>query len=229
MTRNLVGFKEITGKIVCLTGTTIGGSGGVVEIGGVDNPMIKDPITKLPYIPGSSLKGKMRSLLELELGKVRDDGEPHSCDAPECPICLLFGTGAKERKAEQGPSRLIFRDCFLTEEGKRKLEELRKDEGFGLEIKTEVNINRWTGKPLSGPRQVERIPADTSFNFSIVVRNFTGDEELKIQDKSLEDYIKIGLLLLEKDAIGGSGSRGYGQVRFENLKLDGKEFSLEDT
>lgn len=54
----------ISGILECVTGTRIGGTQEKFEIGGIDNPVIKDPLTDLPYIPGSSLKGKLRHLLE---------------------------------------------------------------------------------------------------------------------------------------------------------------------
>ena len=79
----------IKGKIVCETGLHIGGITEGVEIGGVDLPVIRDSLTEIPYIPGSSLKGKLRHLLEWELNKVFEEGNKgkfptHTCEnAPE--------------------------------------------------------------------------------------------------------------------------------------------------
>lgn len=222
--KKLAGFKSITGTILCESGLMIGGTGGVIEIGGVDNQIIRNPITKEPYIPGSSLKGKTRSLLELELGKVEPDtGAPHKykssiCDNEPCPICQLFGAAA-DSNSKLGPGRLIFRDCQLTSASRSQLEALNQKEGTNYsELKTEVSINRWSAK-TSGLRTMERVPASAEFEFTLNVRLFEGDNE----DKMIE-YIKKGLRLIQQDALGGSGSRGYGKVQFRELKLDGKSF-----
>ncbi|WP_297499767.1 type III-A CRISPR-associated RAMP protein Csm3, partial [Thermococcus sp.] len=65
MDRHFYGKVVIRGRIKALTGLHIGSQRDVSEIGGIDNPVIKDPHTGLPYIPGSSLKGKLRSLFEV--------------------------------------------------------------------------------------------------------------------------------------------------------------------
>lgn len=121
----LIGYKRIEGIIEVITGLHIGGSTTTIEIGGKDNPVIKHPITKVPYIPGSSIKGKMRSLLEWKLGKLNTDrnsndfGNVHKwCNDKECPICVIFGTSAEE--AGIGPTRLIVRDAVLDENYKER-------------------------------------------------------------------------------------------------------------
>jgi CRISPR-associated protein Csm3 len=61
MVEEALEFKEnviISGKIICNTGLHIGGSKEELEIGGTDAPVIIDPETRIPVIPGSSLKGK---------------------------------------------------------------------------------------------------------------------------------------------------------------------------
>lgn len=214
----MIKYITFSAKLTCLTGLRIGGSSGVVEIGGIDNPIIRNPLNGEPYIPGSSLKGKIRSLLELDAGKINNKGGP--CQCGKCEICLLFGTSAAETSS-QGPTRLIFRDCFLTEESRKKLQELREKEGSNFsEIKTEVNIDRWRAKPLSGPRQMERIPAGVAFDFNVHLRLFNEDEPHK------DEYIKLiekGFALLQKDALGGSGSRGYGRVKLVDYTREESE------
>lgn len=202
----LQGFKEISGTIKCITGLRIGGSSNIIEIGGVDNPVIRNPLDNLPYIPGSSIKGKVRTLLEWELGEVEDDGGVHKCGNEQCPICRTFGTTVES--LTRLPSRALFRDAFLTEDSLRDLDKMRKEKGIlYAEIKYENTINRLKGK-AEHPRQMERIPPGIQFNFSIGYRVFDDLDEKNLQ------YLLQGLWLLEQDALGGCGSRGYGKVRF---------------
>lgn len=223
--KKLLSHSVIIGIIKCLSGLRVGGSGGIIEIGGVDNPIIRNPINGLPYIPGSSIKGKMRSLLELEKGKIMSNGDPHKhdkniCEKNNCEICILFGSSAGDG-SQLGPGRLIFRDCYLTENSRNDLQKMKEREGLNYsEIKTEVNINRWTAKSISGPRQMERVPAGTSFDFELAIRVFENDND------NLVSYIKEGLKLIQNDALGGCGSRGCGRVKFENLTLDGNPVEL---
>uniref|UniRef100_A0A7C4U6H3 CRISPR system Cms endoribonuclease Csm3 n=1 Tax=candidate division WOR-3 bacterium TaxID=2052148 RepID=A0A7C4U6H3_UNCW3 len=213
--------KIIKGIIRCETGLHIGGESSTIEIGGMENPVIRHPKTNLPYIPGSSLKGKIRTLLEWELGKV-EDGSVHSCNDKDCPICTIFGRGMSKKSEEKnegitGPTRAIFRDANLTDESRKMLEDIRKEKGLlYVEEKTENVINRirGTAKDL---RTLERVPAGTEFEFEIVLRVFEGDNEENI------DYIFAGLYLLQNDALGGSGSRGYGKVSFHNIKINDNE------
>ena len=202
-------YKEIKGKIICKTGLRIGGKENTIEIGGVDNPIIRNPIDDFPYIPGSTLKGKMRFLLEHASGKVDSNGKVHSCDDSNCPICKVFGKNADAKntpdKIEVG--RAIFRDAFLTEKSKEELKELAQKTGYKyVERKTENVINRKSGT-AEHPRDMERVPAGAEFEFSIMIRLFDGDNE-----KEIIDFVNKGLELLQKDSIGGSGSRGYGKI-----------------
>ncbi|MFH0775904.1 MAG: type III-A CRISPR-associated RAMP protein Csm3 [bacterium] len=262
-------YQVIKGKIRCLTGLHIGGTTETIEIGGMDNPIIKHPITHLPYIPGSSLKGKLRSLLEWKLGKIEEKGEVHSwCSNKECIICRAFGTSSDE--AELGPTRLIFRDANLegakdcpkaikenqeeecpnlevaevcSKEDKNEkcpflkerkglgqicekepqcsyglLEQLRRTTGrLYAEEKTENTINRLTAR--ANPRTCERVPAGIAFDFEMVFRVFDDGDEGTI-DQGLFETIKKELILLEQDCLGGSGSRGYGKIAFEDIKTE---------
>jgi len=233
----LLKVKHITGKIRVLTGLHIGGSQEATQIGGMDNPIIRQPKDNMPYIPGSSLKGKMRCLLELHLGKVdtKNNGKAHSfqdacADKDPCPICHIFGIAASDN-AQIGPARLIVRDCLLDTEDETVKRLIDESRGFPLsEEKTEVQINRITGAAYGGSlRKTERVPAGAVFNLDMTYRVFDlGDGDGGKRDEDLFKYVKKGLALVQKDALGGSGSRGYGKIAFENLKVDGEEISLEE-
>lgn len=199
------------------TGLRIGGSAEKVEIGGIDNTIIKDPLSGYPYIPGSSLKGKLRTLLEYETGYVSPNGKPWSWKYSEKkeadPIIRLFGnSGAEEVKI--GPCRAVFRDAFVTKKFKGKYTP------FDLvEIKTENVINRLTGT-AEHPRSAERVPAGVTFAMELSFRIFEDFEDGGVSDEELfYRYIPRALELLEMDCLGGNGSRGYGKVSFSSIKL----------
>lgn len=177
----------IEGKIKLLTGLHIGAGNDQIEIGGVDNPVVRDPITKEPYIPGSSIKGKMRMLLELYLGTIGEDGSVLSYETLEklkseiddstyksaFNLLKLFGiSGAEANKMpeELGITRLSFYDVKLTEKSKNELKE--KVGALMTEEKAEVRINRITGTG-SDPRYAERVPAGAEFEFKLLVKFLT--------------------------------------------------------
>lgn len=196
----------IKGTIEVLTGLHIGGNKEEIEIGGMDNPVIKNPITKEPYIPGSSIKGKMRSLLELKYNKT-PNGEPCACG--NCQICNIFGCSKSANL--QVPTALIVRDATLNEKKtKENLQLIENDFSvFNLiEEKTENTINRLIGTAKS-PRKQERVVPGTIFDFEMVFRVFADDKE------ELLKYIKEGLDLLQADYLGGNGSRGCGKIKIE--------------
>jgi len=218
----LVELKEIKGRIILETGLHIGAGDIEMHIGGTDNPVVKHPFTHEPYIPGSSLKGKVRSLLELKSGLlVYSEGNPLSMKAIEKAkkqassgdielarkILKLFGTsGAEAEEAKElGPTRVSFSDCMITKDYREKAQ---KGEIVLTEIKAENMVNRITGT-AENPRFTERVPAGVEFDFSVTLKVFEGDED------DLEEILLKGLKLLEQDALGGSGSRGYGRIRFE--------------
>lgn len=226
-------YLTLRGTLRCVTGLRIGSAAEMIEIGGLDNPIIKHPLTGLPYVPGSSLKGKMRALLELRLDKIdprpevdgrrnRNYGEVHkpgghggwNCDGVDCPICRIFGSNAGE--GELGPGRLIVRDAYLTGEWEAKIQERLLEGEPVTEIKYENTINRITA--MANPRQMERVPAGVEFAFEIGYRVFdTGDGGA--MDREMFGRVIEGLRLVEADTLGGSGSRGYGRVAFEGLEL----------
>lgn len=206
----LQGKLFINGKIKALTGLHIGGSKNDVAIGDIENCVIKTS-EGVPYIPGSSLKGKIRSLLEKKEGK-----ELCMCGKKSCKICVVFGTAAEKRAEETGPTRLIVRDCHLTEETRRKMEnkegEFRELEMDYTESKWENVIDRITSRAFH-PRPTERVPQGAEFEFQMVFNI------METEDIERFKYLISGLSLLEDDYLGGSGSRGYGRVEFRDLEI----------
>ena len=233
----LTEIKLIKGKIVLQTGLRIGADKAQIQIGGIDNPVVKHPKTGEPYIPGSSLKGKIRSLLEWKTGEIKSSNplsaedyertqREQSASAESVKIILqLFGIGGDSQKtvskddAQQtvgknektvsekiGHTRLAFWDCSLSEESKKAYDakSLRYTED-----KIENSINRISGT-ATNPRHSERVPAGMKFDFCVSLKVFEGDD-----DEKLLTELYNGLKLLEMDSLGGSGSRGYGKVKFE--------------
>ncbi|MCP1123841.1 type III-A CRISPR-associated RAMP protein Csm3 [Bacillus sp. 3103sda1] len=215
----VVKIIEITGIIKCETGLRIGGSKDSIEIGGLDNPIIRQPLTDLPYIPGSSVKGKLRSLLEGVYGRKpksshpRAAGEPCGCAHETCLVCRVFGPH-KNSHHKLGPTRLLVRDFKLTNESRESLQHANASKGmFYTEIKTENIIVRTTGT-ADKPRTFERVPEGAEFDLKMVLKIYDKDNQ-----EQVINFIKQGLKLLESDYLGGSGSRGYGQVSFKNLEF----------
>lgn len=216
--------KKITGKIVIKTGLHIGAGNDKVEIGGMDNPIIRNPLTKEPYIPGSSIKGKIRSLMEWKLDKLKNtSGEVCSCGNADCEICRVFGSantksdGAKYR----GPTRLIVRDAVLTTEWKEKF----KAGKAIVEEKYENSLNRITA--VANPRPIERVVPGAEFDFEIVYRVIDTGDNGATDIKYYKDVLLEGLKLLQNDYLGGGGSRGNGQIEFVSLKdEEGNEITL---
>ncbi len=216
----------VTGRILLKTGLHIGGGSETIQIGGMDNPVVKNPLGEFPYIPGSSLKGKMRSLLEWKYCGDHDHMKPgngksgNPCDCASCPICTIFGVSGAEEN-QQGPTRIIVRDAYLTPKSQEALKRMREEKGLiYVEEKYENSIDRIRGT-AKNPRPTERVPAGIDFEFEIVLRIFEGDDE-----KAMLGKVKEGLRLLQADALGGSGSRGYGKVEFVDCRSDGQEFTL---
>lgn len=202
-----------------ITGLRIGDSKESVEIGGVDAPVVRRKDNQQPYIPGSSLKGKIRCLLELAFGINADS----KCKNEGYSVQELFGASENsEKKLPNIPSRLIVRDSYLTNEWVEKLKNSEFTDMPYTEIKAENKIDRLTGT-AKDPRFFERIPAGAKFNVEFVINIFEGDDE-----KELTDLLEKGIQLLEMDYLGGSGSRGYGQVKFINLKKMEKNINIEN-
>lgn len=210
------GVVEIGGVIEVLTGLHVGGGAVGYEIGGTENPVIRDPVTGYPYLPGTSLKGKMRSLLEWAEERVDlVRGAPHSCAEMDCPVCRIFGTsGAEERRA--GPTRLLVRDAHPDERTRETMDRLEREQGLPkVEVKTEVVIDRVAGAALGrvGPRSQERVSVGSRFNFTMQFWVFDVDG-CKRSDLDLLPKVFEALRMVEDSALGGGGSRGSGQVVF---------------
>ena len=197
--------KKISGKIVVKTGLHIGAGNEKVEIGGMDNPIIRNPLTNEPYIPGSSIKGKMRMLIKYVDKAGKEDA-----------ICLkAFGPDPGSKTNEFGLSRIIFRDMFLTEESKKTLQN-HLGENFFTEVKAENRIDNVNVS--AQPRFIERVPAGAVFEGECIINYCDGDNE------DFYRFLENGFERINYNALGGSGSRGYGKV---DIKItDRKELNL---
>lgn len=261
----LLGKLRIVSTLTAETGLHIGGGGETLDIGGIDKPVIRDPMTQQPYLPGSSLKGKLRSTLERLLEKPINrpggsgtyryesddllDGYSEVANeryvqfegAATCPVSRLFGstgsdcwiktTDAQAAELSEGnsrtttisgdsytkvkgrnaPARLIVRDCHLLDDSAKQL--ARIDTGLYMtEWKFENGMDRITA--AANPRQLERVPAGAKFGFELVYT-------VENPEQAGEDIqnLAIALAILEDDALGGHGSRGYGKVRFTDFKF----------
>lgn len=201
---------EITGVLTLETGLHIGGTNSSMAIGGIDKAVIRNPLNNQPYIPGSSLKGKMRSLLEISTGNIGgksggvvNHGPSSTLGDADHPLSAdLFGNATNEA---QKPSRLIVRDLSLINDE----ELLAKTEIPYTEGKTEVVIDRITSAAM--PRQNERVPAGAQFRLNLVVNIWEQDNN----EKQLINLLFASLQLLSDDYLGGHGSRGYGQVSID--------------
>jgi CRISPR-associated protein Csm3 len=221
-----------------LTGLRVGGSKENFDIGGTDNPVIKtlgmienydgrgnNLPEGAPYIPGSSLKGKIRSLVEWAKGRVdymiskaNNDVERagKACVCGRCEVCKVFGTGDAETLKKlgleelPGPPRLRVFDAYPIWESMQKLKDVLGENIF-TEIKTENAINRLTSR--ANPRKVERVPAGVVFFGEMAFHLFAKE------DTGLLKVVFEGMRLLEDDYLGGYGSRGSGKVRFENIEV----------
>lgn len=199
--KQLVKKIKIETTITLITGLHIGGNSENVEIGGIDNPVIKlASKDNVPYIPGSSLKGKMRCLLE------QAAGAPQVGLSPE--VNNLFGiTENKANKTSNQPSKIIVRDAMLSEDSKNILLACDNLDMPYTENKFENVIDRVRGV-AEHPRQTERVPAGAVFNAEFILNIWDTDKE-----EDLLALFKKGIRLLENDYLGGSGSRGYGQIK----------------
>ena len=204
--KQLVKKIKINTSITLITGLHIGGNSENVEIGGIDNPVIKLASKgDVPYIPGSSLKGKMRCLLEQAAGapKVGLDSKVNN----------LFGiTENKAINTSNQPSKIIVRDAMLSDESKKMLLDCDNLDMPYTENKFENVIDRVKGI-AQHPRQTERVPAGAEFCAEFIINIWDDDDE-----QEMMALFEKGIRLLENDYLGGSGSRGYGQIKFGEMK-----------
>lgn len=217
MSNKLIGKLIITGTIIVETGLAIGGSKSGIDIGALDNPVIKyrKGNKDVPYIPGSSLKGKLRALLAKVAGTA-DEKEDKSLIGKEESnfkyLATVFGY-APDKGEASGEALLKVRDCFLEAGCRGETEE-----------KMENSIHRITGK--ANPRPIERVLPDSVFRVDMcldVYKENETKEQLKLIDLAFE--------LLNQDYLGGGGTRGNGRVKTnieikEYLKIDENEKKL---
>ena len=226
------GIHVVAFTVRCETALHIGGAQDEVQIGGTDSPVIKNPATGAPYVPGSSLKGKMRGELEKELGRFETDGRPAGHDRPcgcareQCPVCRVFGAHYNS-ESQLGPSRILVRDGRLLS-------------GSAVtEIKYETAINRIGGSALGGSlRNSERVPEGARFGMELVVQVYEIDDAFRYTrlygdrgeysgGDALQAVVADGLRLVEMTGLGGGISRGSGRVSLHDFKLeDGAEWQF---
>lgn len=219
-------IAKLTGQIELISGLHIGSGNTEMHIGGTDNPVIKNPVTNQPYIPGSSLKGKMRSLMEWYAGvvgvaegkplRIKDIKQLNGERSKGIEILRLFGyapTGTNDDEnlvREIGPTRLAFWDCDLDP---KWIEAMHEKNLLLTEVKMENSIDRIKGT-AENPRNTERVPAGAIFNFQLTIKVIDGEDLL--------EPVLLALKLVELSGLGGSISRGYGKITFRDLALDGK-------
>lgn len=218
----LQGRVFITGEIHALTGLHIGGGGEGVAIGSIDNIIIRDTLTQVPYIPGSSLKGKMRSLSEKladlpQNQRIGRDVSIHTCENEQeyrrCHVCQIYGLPGE--RDFSGPTRIIIRDVMLD------VQQFPKDAKTDFpysEIKWEAAIDRITSAAV--PRQMERVPRGAIFKeFEFVYSLYQQENEDENADVERLPRVFEAMQLVEDDYLGGLGSRGSGKVKFEKIDI----------
>ena len=239
-----IGKITLSGTLRTLTGLHIGARSGSVNPRGIDAPIVREPFRRtnnggqdsrlFPYIPGSSLRGKLRMLLVRVLKKpvqevIRAGGKPirlHSCQEEGCQVCRLFGRVPVNTEDGAGqpslPSAVHLTDLRLTSEARQRLTR---------EIKSENTTDRITR--AANPRVIERVPRGTTFDFSLTY--YVRDLDTMAEDVN---NLLMTLSLLQDDSLGGHGSRGYGQVSLSLTEMtaqhfrgqkEEKSYSLEDT
>ncbi len=214
----LYGRVFINAEIEALSGLHIGGTGGDMDIGGVDKAVIRNPITRQPYVPGSSLRGKMRSQVEKITGAAQNTRvgqiRMHTCKTEAdynakngCAVCHVFGISGDDFSQ---PTRLIVRDASLTSDSVTALRNAQTDLAF-VELKTEVAIDRVTS--AASPRNMERVPAGSKFAVELVFSIYEAADINRLRT------VVDALQLVEDDYLGGSGSRGSGKVQFKAINI----------
>ncbi|MBU1055683.1 MAG: type III-A CRISPR-associated RAMP protein Csm3 [Proteobacteria bacterium] len=228
---DFIGKYIITADIMLKTGLHIGGTEEGFDIGGIDNPVIKDKVTGVPYIPGSSLKGKMRSLIEWAYNKVQIDPVKEKdesgkekiiswtgklCSDPNEPIGVVFGVPAENHRDDlPGPTRLAVRDAYPDENQIKKWQDAMGEKIY-TEAKTENAIDRLTS--AANPRSMERVPGDSIFKAEFVYDVYN----LKKDVTNLKLLFE-GMMLLEDSYLGGGGTRGSGKVEFGNIQITARD------
>lgn len=225
----LIGIKRLGGTITVETGLHIGGSQETMEISGLDNPVIRNPANAEPFIPGSSIKGRMRSLAEWYFRELPDNGEVIKPRIGS-RTARVFGIPAQDPKRakvgqdpaefQRGPTRLIVRDARLSAQSRDRF-----NRGTPItEVKSENSINRLTS--MANPRPMERVLPGVTFDCEMLYRVFDVDGDGGAEDNRLfKEVLLVALALLEADALGGGGSRGNGKISLD-LTSDGASLEL---
>lgn len=223
-----IGKYIITADIILETGLHIGGTEEGFDIGGIDNQVIKDKVTGVPYIPGSSLKGKMRSLLEWAYGEIEikpnaktQEWEGKRYKKSDEPISIVFGIPAEDhqqKNAEKipGPTRLTVRDAYPNEAQVNKWQDAMGEKIY-TEAKTENAIDRLTS--AANPRSMERVPADSIFKAEFIF------DVYKKEDVAYLKLLFEGMMLLEDSYLGGGGTRGSGKIKFVDINITARDKS----
>ncbi len=206
--------NKYCGTLECISGIHIGDSKESTDIGGVDSPVVRRKDNGQPYIPGSSIKGKIRCLLEQVYGQNGDNKFKNNGHV----IQELFGALAGSA-GEICSSKLIVRDAFWEDKSAEMYFNLKTTDMPYTEVKFENVIDRIKGTTINGGiRQIERVPAGAIFNVEFVINIFADSEESAVEKSNEFDaLLRMGINLLNHDYLGGSGSRGYGYV---NIKID---------
>jgi CRISPR-associated protein Csm3 len=217
----LIGYTKCTFRIRAEEGVAVHGGEADLQIGSAvqDNlRVIKNPTTGYPYLPGSSLKGKLRSTLEKILpGKYdANKGEPCDCGREDCMVCVIFGAANPgKRSTKSAPTRIVVRDAQLTDDARQKWQQLELEGKPTLELKTESSSNRATGAAVN-PRTGERVPPQTEFQGEIILREFDNDPHAKY----IEAIQKVMKFIADSDGVGSGISRGSGRVSFQDFDCE---------
>lgn len=203
---------EFNGTMTIKSGVHIGGNDNGTKVGGCDNPVIRNPLTNDPYIPGSSIKGALRSCAEkmpAYAGKIRN-GKPCGCGQETCMVCKLFGAHMNMRAAS-GEPRLIVRDMNLSPDFLDRVMESGGSRSDIIETKTSTMIDRSTNTAAGGSfHNMERVAAGTVFDCSFSLKVMDKDNEAE-----LINFFKKCLSIVEATGIGGKVTSGSGQVEFD--------------
>lgn len=214
----LYGRVFIAGSIRLLSGLHIGAGKEELQIGGIDNAVLRDPLTTRPYVPGSSLKGKMRSLWEKANGAPQNhyiSRRPplvrlHVCHDRACRVCPVFGVPGDQQSFN--PTRLVVRDVQLDEAVTQQIDLAARTDQTYTEVKYEAAIDRITSAAV--PRPMERVPAGASFGPMEMVFSIYDEGDFQ----RVPDVFRA-MQLLEDDYLGGLGSRGSGKIAFQGLQI----------
>ncbi|MCS6800679.1 MAG: type III-A CRISPR-associated RAMP protein Csm3 [Chloroflexota bacterium] len=196
------------------------GAGTNGAIPGLEFTVVRDPLSGQPYLPGSSLRGKMRAETERLLGLLPNTSGrggvqvyvPMSREEYDAnPIGRLYGVPGTRAFAVDGAARLIVRDVFLAPESAAALKRARTDLPY-TEVKSEASVDRVTAEPA--PRQIERLPAGARLApLELVYSVYSA------RDLADFGWVVRGLQLVEDSYLGGHGSRGSGKVRFVDFDI----------